>query len=129
MRIDPVTLGRWGEEIACSLLRLKGCKIVARNYRVGKYELDIVALDGSEIVFVEVKTRRGVEHGEPVGAVGHKKQRDLSRAAAAFVADKRPNVRSSRFDVIGVVLDEAGVGVSMRHIIGAFECADSDLFV
>lgn len=128
MRIDPVKLGKWGEDMACAFLKLKGMRIIARNYRVGRYELDIVAAGKEELVFVEVKVRRETNCGGPLMAVGHKKQRDLSRAAAAFIVDRYPDCPPARFDVIGVVVGKSGEMATLRHIIGAFESADSDLF-
>jgi putative endonuclease len=128
MRIDPARLGKWGEDAACAFLRLKGYRIVARNFRAGRYELDIVAAYGDELVFVEIKVRREEDHGGPARAVGFKKQRDLSRAASAFIADRRPDVRSYRFDVIGIVLSESGEEITLQHIAGAFQSGNAVLF-
>jgi putative endonuclease len=129
MRIDPARLGKWGEDVACAFLVVKGLRIVARNYRLGRYELDLIAMDGGELVFVEVKLRRSGNFGGPMGAVGFKKQNHLTRAAAAYVADKRPNVRSCRFDVVAIVLDEDCETVTLQHIRGAFVSGASGLFV
>lgn len=128
MRIDPAKLGKWGEDIACAFLRLKGMRIVARNYRVGRYELDVIAADKDELVFAEVKVRSSSDCGGPMTAVGFKKQRDLARAAAAYVADNRPNVRSFRFDVVGVVVEARGRTATLRHIEGAFQSGVEGLF-
>lgn len=113
-------IGRWGEEISCAFLRLKGYRIIDRNCRVGRLELDAVAMDGTELVFVEVKVRRRTDRGGPLGSVGFKKQRHLIRAAARYMSGKRLEVGSARFDVVAVVVDGAMTTMALRHIKGAF---------
>ena len=113
-------IGRWGEEISCAFLRLKGYRIIDRNCRVGRLELDAVAMDGTELVFVEVKVRRRTDRGGPLGSVGFKKRRHLIKAAARYISGKHLEVGSVRFDVVAVVRDDAMKAMALRHIEGAF---------
>lgn len=113
--------GKWGEQQAELLLRKSRYRIIGRRVRVGtRDEIDLVARDGKELVFVEVKTRAEEEYGRPASAVDREKRHALSRAAVRYL--KRvgyPHV-SFRFDVVevvGSVGDEAPV---MRHIKNAF---------
>ncbi|HID55979.1 TPA: YraN family protein, partial [Candidatus Poribacteria bacterium] len=58
-------IGLLGEEIAADFLRRKGYRLLERNIRIGRGEIDLVALDGETLVFVEVKTRKGLRYGHP----------------------------------------------------------------
>jgi putative endonuclease len=117
-------LGARAEELAASRLIAAGWRIVARNARTRCGELDIVALDGRDLVFVEVKaTRAGAPVGpeRPVLAVGRQKQLRLRRLAGAFLGDRPPlpSFAAIRFDVIGVSYDGPNVA-DYEHIEGAF---------
>ena len=78
--------GKRGEEKAAAYLRLKGYKILEKNYRVGQGEIDLIAQRGNRLVFVEVKTRRGNSQGSPLEAVTPHKVKRLSDAAAFYLA-------------------------------------------
>ena len=98
-------LGKRGEELASEFLAKKGYKILERNWRLGKNEVDIIAADGKYIVVVEVKTRQSATFGEPETAVTREKQRALIRAANAYIF--RNNVREeTRFDIIAIILKD-----------------------
>lgn len=107
---DTVGLGRLGERLAERYLRRHGYRIVKRNFRAAGAEIDLVALDGDTLVFVEVKTRRGERAGTPAEAVGTLKQERLRRAAAAYVTRYRVGPRPMRFDVVAI----CGEGGSRR---------------
>lgn len=94
-----------GEDAAARFLEARGLKVVARNWRLKMGELDIVAWDGSTLVFVEVKTRQSASFMDPSGAVDWKKQRKLRRLAEAFIAFQKPDFESCRFDVVSVIYD------------------------
>jgi putative endonuclease len=123
-------LGRAAEELAAHRLAADGWRILARNARV-RYrewgiagELDLIALDGGTLVFVEVKAgRAGSEIGpeRPVLAVGAQKRRRLRRLARAWLCSA-PGVRFERlrFDVIGVSVDYHGRPLAYEHVRGAF---------
>lgn len=95
-------LGAAGEEAAAQFLRARRYTIVARNYRCPLGEIDLVALDGRTLVFVEVKTRRGASFGSPFDAVDARKQRQVTRAAQHYISTHRLEHRLARFDVVGV---------------------------
>lgn len=109
------SFGRYGEDMAAEHLRRKGFEILGRNVRTAFGELDLVALDGDVVVFVEVKARRGAGGLEAVDA---RKQRRLSRLAVAFLARAGWLGRAARFDVVAVETDGA-----CTHVSNAFDCA------
>jgi len=94
--------GAWGEQLAEDYLRRKGYEIVERDWRCGHRDIDIIALDDEELVFVEVKTRRNTIFADPEDAVDWKKRRNLLYAANAFVKMKRLKC-DFRFDLITIV--------------------------
>lgn len=96
------TLGTEGERAAERYLRAQRYAILARNYRCKLGEVDLVALDGRTVVFVEVKTRRGEGFGTPFEAVTHHKRRQISRVAQYYLVRHRLLDREARFDVVGV---------------------------
>lgn len=99
---DRKALGAAGEKAAERFLRRQRYTIVERNYRTRLGEIDLIALDGPTVVFVEVKTRTGSVHGSPFEAVDARKQRQMIRTAQGFLAAKRLLDRPARFDVVGV---------------------------
>jgi putative endonuclease len=116
--------GRIGEDAACVELGRAGMRILARNSRTRAGELDVVALDGPALVFVEVKTMRTGTHAgpeRPVLAVGPRKQLQVRRLARAWLAEASPPPYDlMRFDVVGVLLDPAGLPLAIEHIRDAF---------
>jgi putative endonuclease len=113
-------LGRLGEQLAAEHLERLGCAIVSRNHRTRFGEIDLVASDGTTLIFVEVKTRRG--RGQPWDALHEAKRAQVRRMARAYLTDHadRPRVRLVRFDAIGVVLDAHGRLTRLEHIENAF---------
>ena len=116
-------IGSWGERIAADHLRGIGYRILATNWRAGRYEIDLVAEHGPTVAFVEVKTRsRGPQ--DPAEAVDRRKRRHVARAAARWIATRSPGVREFRFDVISVtILDDLTYRV--EHMPGAFTADDT----
>ena len=112
-------LGRRGEGLAEAFLRRSAYTIVARNYRCRLGEIDLVALDGPVLVFVEVRSRNGPAFGTPLESVDARKQIRLARVARQFLAERRWHDRDARFDVIGVRFDEDPPRV--EHVQAAFE--------
>ncbi|MHB8384392.1 MAG: YraN family protein [Candidatus Binataceae bacterium] len=110
--------GRRGEQIAERHLRRLGYRIITRNYRAGGAEIDIIAMDAETIVFVEVKRRTGTGAGTPEEAVTVAKQKQIRRAAEAFVAHCQAVDRDARFDVIAIV--ETGGSRRLQHLKDAF---------
>ena len=98
--------GRRGEDLAHRFLRSRGLQIVSRNFRPrsGSGELDLVAWDRQNLVFVEVKTRASNEFGSPGRAVGSDKEKELRRAAGEYLRRSGTPVEQARFDVVSIVL-------------------------
>ena len=97
-------LGQRGEHIAQTFLKEKGFQILHVNWRNRKLEIDIIAMDGETLVFVEVKTRQTLIFGEPEDAVNYKKRRSLIRAANAYVL-KYGFKDDARFDIISIIIE------------------------
>ena len=96
---NGLATGRAAEEDACRFLRECGYEIVARNWRTAQGEIDIVAREGSTLIFVEVKSRSRPDFGGPEAAVHPAKQRRLIAAASAFLG--RTGCRlPARFDIV-----------------------------
>jgi putative endonuclease len=119
-----LTLGRRGEDLVADRLERAGWRIVARNARLPSGELDLVALDGTTLVFVEVKAgTRGRQRGpeRPAHAVGRRKQLKLRRLAREWIAEHRgpSGVSGYRFDVVGVSFGPDGLA-DVDHIREAF---------
>lgn len=119
----PLTLG---EREACRFLRRAGYTIVARSTRFRRGELDIVAVDGRTVVFVEVKTRQSSDKSEPLEAVTPEKQRRVTRAALLFLKRHRLLEHSARFDVLAVTWTNLAKRPEIQHIKSAFDAADLD---
>ena len=102
-------------------MKRRGYKIVARGERARLGEIDLVAVDGRTIVFVEVKTRVSAEAGHPAEAVDPAKQRRLSRLATAFLKRHRLLGCPARFDVIAVTWPPNRRRPKIEHFVNAFE--------
>lgn len=116
------SLGERGEEIATAYLKGRKFTIVERNFRCKGGEVDIIARDGKTLVFVEVKTRRNLSFGPPQSALTPFKQRQISKAALTWLAQKKLFGVSARFDVIAILLPDHEVPV-IDHIRNAFDLA------
>ena len=110
-------IGRKGEEIAQAHLRSLGYQILKTNWHFHHFEIDIIALDGDELVIVEVKTRSGIRYEHPSEAVSDKKIRFLINAAEAYIQLNNSN-RDTRFDVIAIVF--FGYNFELEHFKDAF---------
>jgi putative endonuclease len=112
--------GSYGENLARSYLRRKNYRIVAKNYRCGLGEIDIVARKGDLLVFAEVKSRRDNGLVEPFESVTREKQSRLSRLAEHFVVCHGFTDMMLRFDVISILFDAGGKVRKFVHIEDAF---------
>jgi putative endonuclease len=112
-------LGRRGEAVAEAFLRGQDFTIVARNFRCRAGEIDLVALDGPVLVFVEVRSRRGRGAGTALESIDPRKQAQVVRVAEHFLARGRWGERDARFDVVGVQFDDDPPTV--EHVRNAFE--------
>ena len=111
-------LGKWGENCAEEFLRRKGYVIIERDWHSGHRDIDIIALDGNVMVFVEVKTRRNRLFVDPEMAVDYKKIWNLRRAANHYVKYRRIDLEL-RFDIVTVV-GMMGTEPEIDHIECAF---------
>ena len=111
-------LGELGERVAERWLRERGWQVVARRFRNGHRDIDLIVERDGLVVFVEVKARRGARNGDPVEAVNWKKQRELGRSARVWIDRHGVPGSAYRFDVIGVLFEGGRVGI--RHIEDAF---------
>jgi putative endonuclease len=98
-------LGRMGEAAAARYLRGLGWKVVDRNWRCAEGELDIVAFDGRGHVVCEVKTRAGLDFGDPLEAITAAKAARLRRLAGRWADQHGLSAAQIRIDVIGLVCD------------------------
>jgi putative endonuclease len=117
--------GQIAEDLVAARLAAIGWEIVERNARTRYGELDIVALDGPILVFVEVKgARAGTRFGpeKPIVSIDFTKQRKVRRLGTAWMAERRdfPPFDDIRFDAVGVTLDHNDRPVEVEHIEGAF---------
>lgn len=110
-------LGHKGEDLAAEHLKKSGYKILNRNWKAGRFELDIVAENKDFIVFIEVKTRSEEYQMHPVTAINREKQRSMIYSADAYI--RRNNItKESRFDVITII--KSGNQYVIDHIEDAF---------
>jgi putative endonuclease len=112
-------LGDRGEALAAEYLAGLGYRLLGRNHRTSLGELDLVAQDGPELVFVEVKTRVGGRQVAPEESVGPSKVARLVRLAEAYLADRRREDAMWRIDVVAVLLDGTGKLVRLDHLRNA----------
>lgn len=101
--------GRAGEDAAVEALRARGYRILERNVRLRRGELDVVAEEAGDLVFVEVKARRSATHGTPAEGVGARKQHALAQLAMAYLVRRGLGERACRFDVVEVWVEPAGI--------------------
>ena len=113
---ESARVGRLGEREAERQLKGKGCRILARNWRCGRDEIDLVCLSEEAVVFVEVRTRK---KGALVGgydSISERKRKALRRVCRAYYARMRPRPDTLRFDVVEVEHESGEIGES-RHFV------------
>lgn len=114
-------IGDRGEDLAASHLEEVGYRVLERNYHFERNEVDLVCLDpeqGGEIVFVEVKTRSGMDYGAPEASITEEKKQSLIEVARAYLHERQLEGAPARFDVVTVVLTDEGPEIS--HYENAF---------
>ena len=100
--MSTVSVGNKGEEIACSHLKKLGYKILERNFRIRGGEIDIVAMDKEELVFVEVKARYSHQYGLPVEAITPWKIKALLKTAMFYLLKINWGEKPYRIDVVAI---------------------------
>jgi putative endonuclease len=119
MKTNRQNLGRTGEDLAVNYLQQKGFRILDRNFRIGKAEIDIIALEQEELIIVEVKSVCTIRYGYGEEHISEKKKRMLIRAAYGYL-NLFPTLtgKNLRFDVLIVNFD--CYPATIKHYRGAF---------
>jgi putative endonuclease len=108
-------VGIYGERVAVRFLQDAGLEIIERNWRCREGELDIVAREGSTLVFCEVKTRSSTAYGDPAEAVVGAKATRLRRLAGRWLEEHPGHWAELRIDVVSVLRQRQGAAV-VRHL-------------
>jgi putative endonuclease len=116
-----ILLGKTGEDLACTELERRGYEIVARRWRRRYGEIDIIARDGSTLVFIEVKARDSRAFGDGAEAVTFWKRRTIVQLAREYAASYRWTGKPCRFDVVTIHLDQG------RPVVELFQNAFGDV--
>jgi len=116
--IDRRRQGIIGEDLAARYLERIGLRIIERNYRFEGGEIDIIAEEGEEVVFVEVKSRRSNAFGTPEDAVTEEKQEHVHAVADGYLFERQLDDHPCRFDVVAVEFRNGTVDI--RHMRDAF---------
>lgn len=114
-------LGAFGEDMACSYLESQGYRILDRNFSCKAGEVDIIAIEGETLAFIEVKSRSSVNYGNPSEAVSYYKQNRIIKTALFFMTKNKLFDYMSRFDVIEVYTDGTKEATRINLIRNAFE--------
>ena len=122
---DKSERGAWGEDRAALYLRMRGYRIIERNFRCRQGEIDLIARKGEAVVFVEVKLRKNAEHGEAREFVTAVKQRRIVSAAELWLMKNRCELQP-RFDVIEIYAPDGTK--TLRPRINHLENAFGDYF-
>ncbi|GAA4306503.1 YraN family protein [Compostibacter hankyongensis] len=111
-------LGQTGEDLAAAYLQQQGYRILHKNWRRLRKEIDLIARDGSTLVFIEVKTRQGNAYGVPELAVDARKQEHIQMAAELYLAHN-PHGGDLRFDIVAITY-RSGTAPEIHHVKDAF---------
>jgi putative endonuclease len=111
--------GQQGEQIAVDYLQRQGYRIQQQNYRCRRGEIDIIAWDGTTLVFVEVKTKGQTAFGAPQAMVDYRKQKTMVRVAMTYVQQHQLQNTALRFDVVAIILPSDG-RPEVTHVPAAF---------
>ena len=119
MSLKRIITGKTGEDLAAKYLRKKGYSIILRNYRTKCGEIDIIAKHKNVLIFIEVKTRKGVFLDTPLAAVTKRKTIQISKVAQEYLSKENKFDTEARFDVIAVCYNNDQTDI--EHIENAFE--------
>jgi putative endonuclease len=119
-RFRRKSLGERGEDAAAKFLKRHGYHVLARGLDSRLGELDIVAVDGRTLVFVEVKTRRSGAAGHPAEAIDPRKEQRMTQAALGYLKANRLLEYAARFDVVAVTWPETARRPTIEHFKNAF---------
>lgn len=111
-------VGKEGERLAREFLEKTGYEIVETNYRYGKGEIDIIVQKEKMLIFVEVKTKKFGDFGDPINWVNRRKQSQIGTIARAYLYEKNITDLDCRFDVITLIYEDGAYKIN--HIENAF---------
>lgn len=106
LKDDASAVGKLGEELAAQFLEEKGYTILERNYRYGHGELDIIAEKDGMLIFIEVKTKKFGDFGDPIYWITRGKQKQMGRIARGYLYERNITDRDCRFDVVLVTWEQ-----------------------
>ncbi len=116
-----LALGQRAESLAAAYLEERGYAILARNWRRPEGELDLVVGKEGLCVFVEVRSRTGIEQGHPLETIDARKRARVRRAARMYIDETHPAAAVFRFDVVGVTFAVEDTPPDLVHVEDAFE--------
>jgi putative endonuclease len=119
---------RCGERIAAEFVTLRGMEVLDRNVRIGRGEIDLVARDRDQVVFIEVKFRTAGSRGTSLEVVGMRKREHVARAAAGYLQRRGLLDRAVRFDVVGITWRADGEELLVQHVSNAYPGGRSQFF-
>jgi putative endonuclease len=127
-RAKSTSFGQCGEDAAARYLKRQGFRILERGHDSPLGEIDIIAVDGRTVVFVEVKTRASNDAGHPTEAIDDLKQRRMTHAALAYLKSKRLLESAARFDVVAVTWPAHSRRPQIEHYRNAFLATGTQQF-
>jgi putative endonuclease len=116
-----LALGQRAESIVADYLEKQGYVVIARNWRRPEGEIDLVVAREGLCVFVEVRSRTGVERGHPLETVNASKRARILRAARMYLDEEKPPAAVFRFDVVGVIFSLDDRAPEIEHVEDAFQ--------
>jgi len=105
--------GARGEDLAAAYLERIGYRIIERNYRFDRGEIDLIAQDGDELVFIEVKARRSGAFGLPQDAVTPRKEEQIKKVAEGYLFEHQIENQACRFDVVAIAYEQEGTDIEV----------------
>ncbi|MFA5886829.1 MAG: YraN family protein [Patescibacteria group bacterium] len=108
-------IGQQGELLAEKYLKQQGYEIIAKNYRLGRLELDIISKYKNNLIFVEVKTRQKTSASRFDNNLGHQQINNLKRALTTFCLTKHYNLETARLDLIVIMIDQPTGVYTLKH--------------
>ncbi len=122
--MKPRDTGILAEKIASSFLRSKGYKIIQTNYKAYIGEIDIVAINDDELVFIEVRGKTGQRFSSPQESIDKNKKYKLAALAQVYLQQNHNLPENYRIDIVGITFNDSGSVDNIEHIINAIESYD-----
>jgi putative endonuclease len=105
--------GTKGEDLAAAYLERSGYRIIERNYRFERGEIDLIALEGDELVFIEVKARRSAAFGLPQEAITPQKEEQIKKVAEGYLFEHQIEDQACRFDVVAIAYERGRADIQL----------------